>query len=87
MQGAEKSSSQPHACRDGVWDEFGIGFSNPAVIEVSQPVITAEAPHQSDKKSKCKVTYVWAQYMLVDADQITYADPAQLGDWDKIPSS
>ena len=43
-------------CRRAVFTLFGIGFSNPAVLEVSQPIITTEAPHENERKESAPAT-------------------------------
>ena len=38
------------ACRNGLFDQFGIGFNNPAVLDISPPILTVTAPHRVEKE-------------------------------------
>ena len=67
----DKSLSHLHfSARHGVYDEFGIGFNNPAVLDISPPILTIEAPHASEWKKGEPYTVVWVQYMLIDLSLI-----------------
>ena len=58
------------AARNGAFDEFGIGFCNPAVLEISQPFLDVLPPGKTEKKEGREYGLVWTQYMLLDAKQI-----------------
>ncbi len=71
--GGEEAKSCMHnhfACRHGIHDEYGIGFNNTAVLDISPPILSISEPHPVEKALGEKVTVVWIQYCLLDADQI-----------------
>jgi hypothetical protein len=50
--GGEKEGScvsKHFSCREGLKDELGVDFNNPAVLWVSQPIIEIAAPHDSEQ--------------------------------------
>ena len=84
--GGEDDKSCMHnyfACRNGLIDEFGIGFNNPAVLDVSPPILTITAPHSAERKRGDPYTIVWVQYCLLDAGQIKrHEEPVNFGHLD-----
>ena len=74
-----------------MFDEYGIDFQNQGVLEISAPIITVSAPHPSEIKRNEPYTFVWTQYMLIDAKQLKKIDapifmgkntePTTGGDW------
>ena len=72
------------SARDGVYDEFGIGFRNPAVLDVSAPRLTVEAPHKAEQERNEEFSVVWVQYLLLDANQIQRSDEEMF--LDKLPA-
>ena len=75
----EKSLVHCHfACREGVQDEFGIGFHNPAVLEVSPPWLMIQPRHDRDTGSH---TLVYVQWMLLDHRQIKRIEHVDV--WEK----
>lgn len=68
-----KSAPMCHyAVREGVLDEAGIGFMNPAVVDVSAPIIMVEPKHESDWKDPALFSVVWYQFILVDEEMIEF---------------
>ena len=60
------------ACREGVQDEFGISFHNPAVLAVSEPLIHLRNP-EKDMQWYCKqLQGTWVQVMVIDHKQIKF---------------
>eukprot|EP00973_Karenia_brevis_P091401 12407304-Karenia_brevis.AAC.1 len=37
-------------CRAGLEDEYNIGFNNPAIIDISPPILQVVSPHKTEKK-------------------------------------
>ena len=84
----------PHlgfAIRNGCRDEFGIAFDNPAILDISPPLICIEAPHASDRAEGRPWTAVAVQFIMVDHTQIRkvsqpritggHARPTTDGNW------
>jgi len=79
------------AARNGPYDEFGIGFHNPAVLDISPPFLDILPPGKTEKSEGRQYGIVWVQYMLIDATQVVKLDeppwlndlsePATDGDW------
>ena len=78
----DKSLANLHfAARNGVFDEFGIGFHNPAVLRVSPPILCVDEAHPSEQRRRESVSYVYVQIMLIDASQVVWeGDPVTEGD-------
>ena len=71
----DKSLAHCHfSARDGVYDEYGIGFRNPAVLDVSEPMLNVEAPHYTEQWRNEGYSIIWVQYVLLDANQIERTD-------------
>ena len=69
-----KSGMHLHfACRNALLDEFGIGFNNPAVLDLSPPYICLQAAHAGDRRYFQRYSAVWVQYCLLDAAMIRRA--------------
>ena len=51
-------------------DEMGLSRNNPAIVDVSAPILTVEPPHWSDYKHGEGATITWNQNVLLDANQI-----------------
>ena len=49
-------------------DEFGIGFDNPAVLDISPPILQYEV--EDEFKGRTRV--MWVQTVLLDHDQIEF---------------
>ena len=70
-------------------DEFGIGFRNSAVLEISPPILSVQSPHFQTGKWAEKFTVVWVQFMLLNENQIIKEPnpaepplaPTTNGDW------
>ena len=58
------------ACREGVMDEFGISFHNPAVLAISEPQIQLRNPEQKMRGYCDMFQGTWMQVMVVDAKQV-----------------
>ena len=75
------------SAREGFLDEFGIGFHNPAVLDISPPFLVMGPPHAKELQVDERYSIVWVQYCLLDAEQIEPADdPVELG-WLEEPST
>eukprot|EP00973_Karenia_brevis_P095398 12427134-Karenia_brevis.AAC.1 len=46
-------------CRAGLEDEYNIGFNNPAIIDISQPILQIVYPHKTEKKLRESFSFVW----------------------------
>ena len=68
--GGEEQGSKHYSCREGLKDEFGVDFNNPAVLWVSQPIIEIAAPHENEQRRGKPFSLVWMQYVLIDARKV-----------------
>ena len=62
------------SCREGVSDEFGIGFRNSAVLDISAPVLMVAKPPTQTSAYHSNYSLTWVQFMLLDAKQIVRID-------------
>ena len=58
------------ACREGVMDEFGISFHNPAVLAISEPQIQLRNPEKKMQGYCDMFQGIWMQVMVVDDKQV-----------------
>ena len=65
------------AAQDQLPDEFGLSRGNPAIIDKSNPIITVERPHWSDKGFYEGATIMYNQYVLLDAAQVHKVQDAE----------
>ena len=75
-----------YSCREAVYDEFGISPHNPAILEVSPPVLWVCDKCSTSKGDPC--TIVWVQFMLLDHVQVVkltekplWDQPTTPGEW------
>jgi hypothetical protein len=70
-----KTFSHLHfAMRNGVYDEYGIGFNNRAVKAMSTPIFTFECPHKNEAYLKEPGSYLVYTIMVLDEREIVKLD-------------